>query len=177
MKSWVDCLSPWASSLSVPCRGHTEINQCLVKVFGMNRIIGRFLSTLSASVWGTKNLTNVWPRYFRMKRIIGHLHWCLGIIWCKQKIISMNKLKNCLCTVNFISLTHVDSSDIMRTFLITQKKWNFEWNWNITSKFVTMNDPVIWFFSNTHWCSYLYTMEQVALWTWGSCSNVSAHTL
>ena len=67
-------------------------------------------------------------------------------------------------------------------------------------RFVPKNDPVIWFFSNTHWCSfsdgsvypmgaerircggsgtpstvrlfnwYLYTMEQSEIRTWVSCS-------
>ena len=34
MKSWLDCLSPLISDLSILQRGHGEINKCLVKSFG-----------------------------------------------------------------------------------------------------------------------------------------------
>ena len=36
----------------------------------------------------------------------------------------------------------------------SHKKWSFYWNHHITRKFVAMNDSIIWFFSDSHWCLF-----------------------
>ena len=161
MKSWLCYLSPYACGLSVPCRGHSEIN-------------------------------NVWSGCLGTNQIIDNWHRCLGVMWRKRKLFWSIIKKTFLWTVNFISLTHKMIYILWGPFLIVWK-WNFEWNQNITRKFVATNDTVICFFqhplvlipkrkclvgagrigcgeSGTTSTINLYTMKQLAWRTWMSCS-------
>ena len=133
MKSWLCYLSPYACGLSVPCRGHSEIN-------------------------------NVWSGCLGTNQIIDNWHRCLGVMWRKRKLFWSIIKKTFLWTVNFISLTHKMIYILWGPFLIVWK-WNFEWNQNITRKFVATNDTVICFFPTSIGA---HSQTEVSSWSWSN---------
>ena len=71
-------------------------------------------------------LTNVWSRFFRMNRITGNWHCCLGIIWSIHPSISSH-LKCCTCTKCWPFC--LDLKNVIKLKMRRNKNWetSFEW--------------------------------------------------
>ena len=65
----------------------------------------------------TERLTNVWSRYFGTNWIIDNWYSCLGVMWCKWYNYFDKWLKKFDRLAIIISSSHINSLDIMRTFL------------------------------------------------------------